>query len=132
MKKENSILVNYTKIQIDPKSSIYYFPDTYWAEPDIYDAAEKMSRIYSDDEYRKEISINAKKFIEEQYNIKICADDFYSKLIDKFNMIDNNQLFNWIQYVNKYEDLMNANINTKEKAYQHWFTYGKKEGRTWK
>jgi hypothetical protein len=37
--------------------------------------------------------------------------------------------FDWEFYINKYPDLKRANINTKEKAIQHWIKYGKKEGR---
>ena len=38
-------------------------------------------------------------------------------------------LFDWQFYVNKYEDLKKAGVNTKEKAKKHWEKYGKKEGR---
>lgn len=42
-------------------------------------------------------------------------------------MIDNE--FNWKIYVNNYSDLRAAEINTSNAAYNHWRTYGKKEGR---
>jgi len=38
--------------------------------------------------------------------------------------------FDWKTYINNYEDLKKAGINTKEKALQHWNNHGKKEGRT--
>ena len=38
--------------------------------------------------------------------------------------------FDWKTYVNNYSDLLNANINTKEKAWKHWLEYGKVEGRS--
>lgn len=38
-------------------------------------------------------------------------------------------VFNWKFYVNKYKDLQKANINTYDKAYNHWIKYGKNEGR---
>jgi hypothetical protein len=38
--------------------------------------------------------------------------------------------FNWKTYIENYEDLQKANINTKEKAWTHWIKYGWKEGRT--
>jgi hypothetical protein len=37
--------------------------------------------------------------------------------------------FDWQYYVNRYQDLQKAHINTYEKALKHWKTYGKKEGR---
>jgi hypothetical protein len=37
--------------------------------------------------------------------------------------------FNWEFYVNKYDDLKEENINSEEKAYNHWIKYGKKEKR---
>lgn len=40
--------------------------------------------------------------------------------------------FDWKIYIANYEDLQKAGICTKEKAYQHWIKYGKKEGRTFK
>ena len=37
--------------------------------------------------------------------------------------------FNWQTYINNYEDLQKAGINTKKKAWQHWINHGKSEGR---
>ncbi len=37
--------------------------------------------------------------------------------------------FDWVFYVNYYEDLQKAKIDTEEKALKHWNRYGKKEGR---
>jgi len=37
--------------------------------------------------------------------------------------------FNWLIYINKYNDLKNNGLNTKEKAINHFNNYGKKEGR---
>lgn len=37
--------------------------------------------------------------------------------------------FDWNNYVSHYEDLKKDNINTKEKAWKHWISHGKKEGR---
>jgi hypothetical protein len=38
--------------------------------------------------------------------------------------------FDWKTYINNYEDLQKAGINTEKKARRHWITYGKKEGRS--
>ena len=41
--------------------------------------------------------------------------------------------FNWKIYIQNYDDLRNAGINTEEKAKKHWAEYGKSEGRIyWK
>lgn len=40
--------------------------------------------------------------------------------------------FDWKQYINNYSDLKKANINTREKALEHWINYGKMEGRIYK
>lgn len=41
----------------------------------------------------------------------------------------NNNIFNWQIYINNYQDLCDAGINTADKAYRHWIKYGKNEGR---
>jgi hypothetical protein len=38
-------------------------------------------------------------------------------------------IFDWIFYINRYPELYNQGINTKEKAIKHWINYGIKEGR---
>jgi hypothetical protein len=40
--------------------------------------------------------------------------------------------FDWEIYINNYEDLQNAGINTREEAWKHWITHGNYEGRTYK
>ncbi len=37
--------------------------------------------------------------------------------------------FNWKFYINYYSDLLEHNINTFDKAFQHWKKFGEKEGR---
>ena len=39
--------------------------------------------------------------------------------------------FDWQTYINNYEDLRNAGINTKQKAWMHWINHGIKEGRVY-
>jgi hypothetical protein len=39
------------------------------------------------------------------------------------------EIFNWRQYLENYDDLISAGINTKEEAWCHWIDTGKKEGR---
>ena len=40
--------------------------------------------------------------------------------------------FDWKAYVDRYEDLRKAGINTEEKAKQHWLEWGKNEGRDYR
>lgn len=47
--------------------------------------------------------------------------------INNPNTIDD---FDWIAYINNYEDLQKDGINTKQKAWIHWTIHGKKEGRS--
>ena len=42
------------------------------------------------------------------------------------------QNFDWEQYVNNYIDLRDSDINTMEKAWNHWITFGVDEKRTYK
>ena len=37
--------------------------------------------------------------------------------------------FDYLFYLDKYEDIKNSGFNTKEKAFVHWIHYGIKEGR---
>ena len=39
--------------------------------------------------------------------------------------------FNWQDYVNRYEDLRNAGIDTQAEAVRHWNQYGKNENRSY-
>ena len=48
------------------------------------------------------------------------------------NIDDTNIPFDWLTYINNYDDLRLAKINTYEKALQHWNIYGKNENRTFK
>ncbi len=43
--------------------------------------------------------------------------------------MDSIKYFDWEFYINYYQDLKNAGINTKELALRHWQRYGEREGR---
>jgi hypothetical protein len=53
-----------------------------------------------------------------------------TELSNNYTIILTFETFNWESYINTYEDLRKANIDTKEKAWNHWIKWGKKEGRT--
>ena len=50
---------------------------------------------------------------------------------DNINKKNNNdyELFDWKKYIEDYEDLRKAGIDTKDKAWKHWLNYGKNENR---
>jgi hypothetical protein len=60
----------------------------------------------------------------------------YQKIIDNKSAMETNNLdnglFDWKQYIENYTDLKEDGINTREKAFEHWTKYGKKEGRSFK
>lgn len=62
---------------------------------------------------------------DEKYNIEFNEWINNKKIINYqyFN-------FNWKYYINKYDDLKKANINTKVKAWEHWIKFGEKELRS--
>jgi GR25 family glycosyltransferase involved in LPS biosynthesis len=71
------------------------------------------------------------------YEIIEGVDVTSSKYINLYNnwKIENNfdicyDNFNWKFYINYYEDLQKANINTKQSAWNHWNNYGKNELRS--
>jgi glycosyltransferase involved in cell wall biosynthesis len=43
--------------------------------------------------------------------------------------MNNFNIFDWENYINRYNDLKVACVNTKEKAWNHWINHGQKEGR---
>lgn len=52
--------------------------------------------------------------------------------MSKFNLeLEEYNNFDWSSYVSYYEDLIKNNINTKEKAWKHWISHGKKEDRVY-
>lgn len=61
---------------------------------------------------------------DDKYKIK------YQSWLDNNKLIINYENFNWKYYVNRYQDLKKANINTKKKAWEHWIQFGEKELRS--
>ena len=66
-------------------------------------------------------SIKWSEFIKDKLSDETMEDFVERKLsFDRFN---------WLQYVNNYEDLTNS-IKTEEEAVRHWLKHGKEEFRT--
>ena len=88
MSNDNSLLVQYNKVQIPITIKCYYKKEIRWAEPDINDAVNKLKQIYTDKILRETISKNAKKYIEEEYNIDKCGNEFLQKITNIYNYIN--------------------------------------------
>ena len=65
------------------------------------------------------------------YNSQTYQKIIDNKLATETKNLDNG-LFDWKQYIENYTDLKEDGINTREKAFDHWIKYGKKEGRSYK
>lgn len=82
MSNGNSLLIKYNKVQISSTARLYYHKGAKWAEPNIFDAADKLKYIYENSDIRETIKTNAKKFIGENYNLDVCSSDMISKIIN--------------------------------------------------
>jgi len=84
--------------------------------------------------------INFKKSIGSLFNYKVVKgvdpinDTKYKekyKIWNLQNKIDTNfENFEWKYYIKRYQDLQDAKINSKEKAWNHWINCGEKELRS--
>jgi hypothetical protein len=63
------------------------------------------------------------------FAIYLRADLLYVTKLPIQYIIENINQFNWKYYIDKYEDLQKANIDTEDKAFQHWNIFGRDEGR---
>ncbi|AYV83508.1 MAG: glycosyltransferase [Hyperionvirus sp.] len=128
MAGENSMLVKYSKIQIAAHISPYFEKGVSWAEPDISDAAEKLKIIYTDKNLREKIGSEAKKSIEEKYNLKICEEHF--KMLLSEIKIPRIEVFDESFYLTTHPDVAAAVKKGQLKnGLMHYNLYGKKEGR---
>jgi hypothetical protein len=59
-----------------------------------------------------------------QYHILIIMSFLSNIVLDRYD-----EQFDFLYYINRYPDLKQNNINTYNKAFHHWLTHGKKEGR---
>lgn len=76
---------------------------------------------------------NLFKYIVVEGVDPINDDGYKQKYTDwklENNFIITYEKFNWKYYVNRYQDLKQANINNKEKAWEHWIKFGEKELRS--
>ena len=89
MSNDNSLLVRYDKVQIPITIRTYGKQGVKWAEPDINDAVNKLKQIYTDKNLRKTIGENAKKYIEQEYNVEKCGNEIFQKIKHIYDSIKN-------------------------------------------
>ena len=73
---------------------------------------------------------NFNKRLKIFYDAQLISNDEFNKNIKNEDLCNNN--FDWITYVNNYEDLQKAGIDNENKALWHWRQFGIYEGRTYK
>lgn len=100
---------------------------------------DNLFHCYHDDYIYLDIQEPDEKIVIQSNSIK--KNEFVNEMnsptptianhVNKSKTKTKNEEFNWKQYIKNYDDLMNnPELNTKEKAWQHWIQYGQKEGRT--
>lgn len=65
--------------------------------------------------------------------VDVCSDKykiFYDSWKKNLNESISYDTFDWIYYINRYEDLKGAGINDKKTAWEHYINHGKKELRS--
>jgi len=100
---------------------VFYYEDLKKDNISTKEKAWKHWITHGKKEGRQFFSLNEMK--------KFVVNNIENNSTTKDNIICDDENFNWIKYVSYYSDLKNDNINTKEKAYNHWIKYGKNEGR---
>jgi len=127
---------------------IYTYPYTFFndgLQNNILETLEneytKIIEMYNINDYDSVIiscgaysNLLAKKFYELNKNVCTVGGELqvFCGIANKRIKNVNNNKFDWKNYVNNYEDLRKANINTYESASRHWNNHGKREGRTYK
>jgi hypothetical protein len=85
-------------------------------------------REFKENRYDQSIfSLLMKKYYNYDKNILIGQFVELSRNRTGISKLKN---FDWEQYIENYEDLRKAGINTQQKALQHYNRYGKRENRT--
>lgn len=64
--------------------------------------------------------------------INLFQSNVNSNNSNNSNIKNNINDFDWVTYVNNYDDLINAGINNYNSAYAHYKNFGLREGRTYK
>ena len=81
--------------------------------------------------FRKQFDLHFSYEIAEGIDVmSLKYIHFYNEWKKNNNFEISRDNFDWEYYINRYEDLKKAKINTREKAWNHWTKNGKKELRS--
>ena len=130
--KHKSKFKNYIEISSDTKGLINFEIKMYTLNK--ITISNGLTKLIIDKNGKQQIEIykNGKILIipEENYCVIKIKNLKYNKTsINDLNFDNNKNNFDWETYVNKYNDLKIARINSFEKAWKHWRRWGKDEGR---
>lgn len=78
MNSDNSCLVKFTKVEMDP--TLYHGQQREWAEPDTEDAACYMRRIFEDVRFRETIARAGKRTIYEEFSNQSVGQKLLTRL----------------------------------------------------
>ena len=79
MNNENSLLVDYKMISV--KENQYpEWEGQFWADPSLEDASEKMLWSFRNENERKKLSMDAKKYVEENFSVKEVSKKVLSSI----------------------------------------------------
>jgi len=73
MNDDNSLLVNYTLVPVEPGSAPYK-PGWLWANADVSTAAEYMKRLYENKTFAEDLGKRAQQYIDTHYNKELFAE----------------------------------------------------------
>lgn len=79
MTGENACLVDYAKVEMDVGA--YHNQVQLWAEPDVYDAARYMVRVFEDVRFREKIARAGKQTIHTEFSHEAVGKKLLARLI---------------------------------------------------
>lgn len=84
MNEENSLLLNYTLVPVEPGSEPYK-PGWLWADADVRQAALYMKQLYNNRAEAESLGKKAQDYIEKNYNGQAFVDALYKWMCTKEN-----------------------------------------------
>ncbi|WP_050525136.1 glycosyltransferase family 4 protein [Pseudorhodobacter ferrugineus] len=79
MTPENSCLVAFTKVEMEAEA--YHNQVQHWAEPDVYDAARHMVRVFEDVRFREQIARAGKRSIHTEFSHEAVGRKLLARLL---------------------------------------------------
>ena len=80
----NACMVDYEFLTLD-KDYAMYKKGNRWANPDVNQAAKYMEKLFEDKAFYNDISINAKKYIEENLNLENASKAIENRIKEIYN-----------------------------------------------